>query len=126
MLAPGYKSEVGRLEKSSWHEIIQRFDDSSIYQTWSYEAPRRNPIPIDHMILRDERGVVAAAQVRIMKIPLFQAGVAYVRWGPLWKLKGEPGNPEVFRQAVRALRNEYAVRRGMILRIFVIWGKWTE
>ena len=118
ILAAGYKSEVGRFEKSSWHEIIQRFDDSNIYQTWSYEAPRRGPNAIDHMILSDERGVVAAAQVRIMRIPLLQTGVAYVRWGPLWKVKGEPGNPEVFRQAARALRNEYAERRGMMLRIF--------
>ena len=31
---------------------------------------------------------------------------------------GEPGRPEAFRQALRALRNEYAVRRRMMLRIF--------
>jgi hypothetical protein len=118
MLAPGFKAEVGRQEKNNWHKIIQEFDDLSIYQTWSYEVPRRGPDAINHLVLRDERGVVAAAQVRIMTIPWLQAGVAYVPWGPLWKVKGERVNPEVFRQVIRALRNEYAAQRGMLLRIF--------
>lgn len=117
-LASGYESEVGKIDKNAWHQIIQRFDDSSIYQTWSYDALRRGPNEIHHCILRGEKGVVAAAQLRIIRIPLLKTGFAYVRWGPLWNVKGERANPEVFRQAIRALRNEYVLHRGMVLRIY--------
>jgi hypothetical protein len=45
------------------------------------------------------------------------SGIAYVRWGPLWKRGSGDTDPEIFRQALRAVRNEYVSRRGMILRV---------
>jgi hypothetical protein len=57
------------------------------------------------------------AQARIAKIPILNAGIAYVRWGPLWKLRGQPADAEVFQQVIRALRNEYAGKRGLVLRL---------
>jgi lipid II:glycine glycyltransferase (peptidoglycan interpeptide bridge formation enzyme) len=37
--------------------------------------------------------------------------------GPLWRRKGQPSDPEDFRQAVRALRNELVCRMGVSLRL---------
>jgi hypothetical protein len=120
MLAPGFQAEVRNLGKDGWHKVLEGFDDASLYQTWSYEVPRRGAEAVDHLVLRDVRGVVAAAQIRLMRIPKLRWGVAYVPSGPLWKPKGQSPDPDVLRQAIRALRNEYALRRGMLLRIFPV------
>lgn len=39
-------------------------------------------------------------------------------WGPLWRLRKVRTNVEVFRQTIRALRNEYACKRGLVLRLY--------
>lgn len=64
--------------------------------------------------------IVAAAQIRIVRIPVLGLGAAYIRWGPLCQLRNQNADPDVFRMAVRALRNEYVCLRGLILRIFPI------
>jgi lipid II:glycine glycyltransferase (peptidoglycan interpeptide bridge formation enzyme) len=44
-------------------------------------------------------------------------GIAYVRWGGMWQRKGRQKDITVFRQMLLALRQEYADRRGLFLRI---------
>src|SRR5262249_25464665 len=44
-------------------------------------------------------------------------GLAYVSWGPMWRRRGAAPDPEALRRIVGALRREFAVRRGMYLRI---------
>ena len=116
-LLPGYSVEIDNLDKELWHSNLEGFSDANIYQTWSYEAVNSSEKNLSHLLLRKEGKVVAAAQVRIVKIPVIGIGVAYVRWGPMWRLQGEISNIEVFSQAVRALRNEYACSRRLVVRI---------
>lgn len=112
-----YKVEFGHLEKVAWHELISCFQDANLYQTWSYDAVRYGQRGIVHMILKKKDLVVAAAQVRIVQLRVVGAGIAYVLWGPMWRLKEYPDDNEVFRQAIRALKNEFSFRRGFVLRI---------
>ena len=114
-LSPGYSSEVDSVDKDTWLEILKGFCDTNIYQTWSYDAIRCGGNNISHLILKKNGDVVAAAQVRIVKIPFINLGIAYISWGPLWKLQGEENAIEVFSQSIRALRNEYSCRRGLVL-----------
>ena len=116
-LAEGYSVEFDDFDKDSWHGIIKKFADGNIYQTWSYDAIRYGRENISHMVLKKKGAVVAAAQARMVKIPLINAGIAYIRWGPLWHLQGKPVDKDVFCQAIRALRNEYVCKRGLVLRI---------
>lgn len=116
----GYTAEFDNIDKQNWHSIIGRFSDANIYQTWSYDAIRCGRKNISHLVLRSGDGIVAVAQSRIARIPVLGIGVAYVRWGPLWQPGNQPADPAVFRQALRALRNEYVCRRGLILRIFPV------
>lgn len=113
----GYSVEVGSLDKGSWHHILQTFDDANIYQTLSYEATRSGEDRISHMLVRKDGEVVAAAQSRITTLPFTSIGVAYVRWGPLWNRSGRPQNRNLFAIALRALRNEYACRRKLCIRV---------
>jgi lipid II:glycine glycyltransferase (peptidoglycan interpeptide bridge formation enzyme) len=71
-----------------------------------------------HLILKKGNEIVAAAHVRLMWFPLIKKGIAYVFWGPIWQQKEVSCDPEIFRQTIRALRNEFSRRRGLVLRIF--------
>ena len=117
-LADGYSVELDSLGRESWIEIMRNFDDYNIFQTWSYGSVRHGEEGISHLVLKRRSSIVAAAQARIVKLPFFNIGIAYVRWGPLWKVSGREPDPEVFLQAVRALRNEYTCRRGLALRLY--------
>lgn len=116
-LAQPYNVEVDLIDKNSWCELLTEFKDSSIYQTWAYDAVRYGEKSISHMILKRDKHIVAATQVRIMKIPFINAGVAYVRWGPLWKRYDVNNNIEDLYQSVKAIRKEYVEKRGLFLRL---------
>jgi hypothetical protein len=117
-LHPGYSSAVDVVEEAAWCRILEQFDDANIYQTWPYDEVRCGRANISHLVLRKNGDIVAAAQARIVKAPLLKVGIAYVRWGPLWRRREDKADPEIFRQAIRALRNEYACRRGLVLRFY--------
>jgi lipid II:glycine glycyltransferase (peptidoglycan interpeptide bridge formation enzyme) len=116
-LNPAYTSEIDTADEPLWSQLLSEFDDANVYQTWQYAevlSGRRN---MSEMILRKNGDIVAMAQVRIAKLPLVNVGVAYVGWGPLWRRRFPPPDPETFRQAIRALRNEFSCRRGLVLRL---------
>jgi lipid II:glycine glycyltransferase (peptidoglycan interpeptide bridge formation enzyme) len=116
-LPEGYAVEVDDLDASSWHVLLDRFADANVYQTWAYESVRSGEARMSHWRLLRQGQVVAAAQVKLVKLPLLRLGVAYVRWGPMWRLRGEPGDSHILRHALHALHHEYAVRRGLSLRL---------
>lgn len=114
----GYVSEVDELPESAWYQTLEQFDDANLYQTWAYDEVRSGRNNISHLVLRQNGVAVAIAQARLATIPWLKAGIAYVRWGPVWQRHDGQPDPEHFRQAVRALRNEYACRRGLVLRLY--------
>lgn len=116
-LDPAYEAEVDTVQKETWYRLLGQFEDSNIYQTWSYGQVRSGEPNISHLVLRQHSRVVAIAQCRIQKAPIIGAGIAYLMWGPLWRCRGTAPELPVFRQAIRALRNEYAGKRGLLLRI---------
>lgn len=119
-LESGYDADFDNMNKHEWHGIINCFSDSSIYQTWSYDAIRCGEKNISHLVLKLDDRIVAVAQARIFRLPILGIGAAYVRWGPLWQMRSHAPDPVVFRMALRALRNEYVCKRGLILRIFPV------
>ncbi len=119
-LAAGYSSEVDNTGEQAWCQLVQGFEDGNIYQTWPYGAVVAGPRNLSHLVLKLHGEVVAIAQARIKKLPLVNLGIAYVQWGPLWRRTGAETNVENFRQAVRALRNEFVCQRGLTLRLFPI------
>jgi hypothetical protein len=122
-LGPGYTADIDSIGRDQWHQVLNRFMDANIYQTWSYDAVRCGEDKLSHLVLRSSDEIIAAAQARIARVPVLGLGAAYVRWAPIWQRRGESLDPEVFRISIRALRNEYVCRRGLILRIFPVLFK---
>ena len=118
-LAAGYAAEIDTVDEKAWYGVLERFDDANLFQTWSY-GDVRGGRTLSHLVLRHGGAIVAAAQSRVVTVPVLRVGVAYVRWGPLWKLRGRDPDPEIFRQMLRALRNEYACRRGLVMRLYPV------
>lgn len=112
-----YIVEINRTNKEAWDNLIPLFNDASIYQTWSYGAIRWGQSNLSHMIVKENDEVIAAAQLRIIKIPFFNLGIAYLPWGPMWRRRGKKVNIDVFRNTLSVLKEEYAVKRGMFLRM---------
>lgn len=109
--------EIDKIKQAEWSNLLPEFDDASIYQTWSYGAVRWGEKQLSHIIIKQKNEIIAAAQLRIIKIPLLKAGIAYLTWGPMWQRKGYPVNTEVFRKIINALKEEYAGKRRLLLRI---------
>lgn len=112
-----YKVEINNISRDDWSNVLMQFNDANIYQTWSYGAIRWGENNLSHLLLKDEKEIVGAAQVRILKMPFMQRGIAYIRWGGMWQRKNTDLNPTIFRQLLRALQEEYAIKRGHFLRV---------
>jgi len=117
-LDEGYSAEICLFNKVVWDELLSRFKDANLYQAWSYDMVRFRRNRVVHMVMRKMNKVVAAAQIRIVRLPFTGNGIAYVRWGPIWRLNGVPEDMNIFRQVVRALRNELSIQRGLVLRLY--------
>ena len=117
-LDKNYTMETGRLEAQSWHKVMRQFEDANLYQTSSYDMVGSGSKNFSHLILRKGNEIVAAAQARLMQLPVIKTGIAYVFWGPMWRKNGNPPDPEIFRQTIRSLRNEFSMHRGLVLRIY--------
>src|SRR5208283_4768982 len=61
--------------------------------------------------------VVAMAQAAVRKVIGFPVGIAYVPWGPIWRLKSKATKTGAFQEIIKALRVEYAHNRGLLLRV---------
>ena len=116
-LTQGFTAEVDTVDARQWSAILGHFGDANIFQTWAYGAARSGVANLSHLVLKKGEHVVAAIQARLAGFSRFRLGAAYVRWGPLCKAGSGGTDQEIFRQAARAIRNEYALRRGMVIRL---------
>jgi lipid II:glycine glycyltransferase (peptidoglycan interpeptide bridge formation enzyme) len=107
---------IDNIGPAQWEQYASGFADYNLYQTWAYGSICYGQWALSHLVLKKDGAVAAIAQVRILKWPLL-GGIAYMRWGPCWKLRGRQNAPEVLREMASALRDEYAVRRGLFLRV---------
>ena len=116
-LISGYSYEIDNAEQGFWYETIKYFKDKNIYQTWAYGKAQFGERNLSHIIVRKRGKVVGAAQVRIVRIPIINSGIAYVSWAPLWRSYENEGDLDDFRTIIRIMRQVYTQERGLFLRI---------
>lgn len=114
----GYDVEVENIGKERWSDLLLQFDDATIYQTWSLGEVHRGGNNLSHMVLLKHGEVVGLCQIVIKKFPMVNTGVADVYSGPLWRKRGGDLNVENFHHMIRFLKDEYALNRGLLLRIW--------
>src|SRR3989338_1490636 len=116
-LDSGYTYQVDNVKKDAWHNLLLKFDDATFYQTWSYGSISWGEDNLSHLILMKDEEIVSIAQLRIVKLPLFRIGFAYLPWGPIWRRKNESVNYQHLSNMLRALYKEYVIRRRYMLRL---------
>jgi len=116
-LINGYIAEVDTVTEAEWSDLLPRFDDATINQTWSYGSIRWGEHNLSHLVLKKNGVIIAAVQLRIVKLPAVKGGIAYISWGPMWRTREKQRNIEYLQQILRALLTEYSVQRGLLLRV---------
>lgn len=112
-----FHAEIDKVNRAEWSELLTRFADANLYQTWSYGAVRWGEGNLSHFVLKRGSDVVAMAQVRIIRPRFSIGGIAYLRWGPVCQLKGQALNAQVAHAMASALHDEYVRKRRLFLRI---------
>jgi hypothetical protein len=114
-LGPEFLVETPACGGTDWDAVCRGFSDANLYQTLPYGVVRSGASRITHLVVKRQTETVAAVQSRIGKVPVIGLRVAYSFWGPMWQ--AGQNDLGLFRCAVRALRNEYVVRQGMVVRL---------
>jgi len=117
MTGNGWQVEIDRMTDTEWSHLIELFDDANLYQTAAYGGVRWGARNLSRIVLRRDGEIRAAAQLRIVRPTPLKFGIAYLRWGPLWELRGCGADAEAAERMARAIREEYVTRRRLLLRI---------
>jgi hypothetical protein len=114
------------LDRASWLAETARFADHNYRQSWDFglHSAARVDAVSEHVAIRDGARTVGVADVRVRRVPVVGGGIAYVTGGPLTR-EGDVHEPSRFLAAVDALRREYAIRRGLVLRVVAPIGPET-
>jgi lipid II:glycine glycyltransferase (peptidoglycan interpeptide bridge formation enzyme) len=115
-----YEVQIGGVTESGWSALLPAFRDATLHQTWSSGRIQVGDKNLRHVIVRDGADAVALAQVMLRKLPLIPAGLATVYWGPIWRRKDRPADPRVLDRVIDALKEEYAAKQGLLLRVWPV------
>ena len=113
-----YTVEIDQVEAEQWSRWLDLFEDSNLYQTWAYGQLSWGRRQLSHLVVKSEGNVVALAQLRVIRPPNLNIGIAHLRWGPICEPKGTKIEPGVLETVADALYDEYVNRRGLFLRIY--------
>jgi len=112
-----YLVEVDKISRDEWREALSKFDDANMFQTWEYGVEQWGRNNVSRVVLRKNGYILAATQVWVVRVPILGTGFAHISWGPMWRLHGRDLQLETVKNMVRALRNEYVIKRGLLFRI---------
>ena len=112
-----YQIDVDRVSPGEWAASLEQFQDANLYQTWSYGAARWGAQRLSHVLLRDRENLVGMAQVVVVQPSHLRVGMAHLRWGPVCQRLGRDLDLDSMKRMAAALHEEYAVKRGLFLRV---------
>jgi hypothetical protein len=104
---------------AGWDALVANFSDVCLEQTASYMESRWGGSRLCGLALRGVMSgeVEAAALVVVAAVPVLKAGLAYVKFGPMWRRRDEPVRPSVLTAALSAIRREFSELRGLVTRV---------
>jgi hypothetical protein len=122
ILAPSLKSyhcEIVAEPGAEWDRLAGGFADMCLEQTAAFAGSRFGTAHSTGLILRETENAepVAMALVDVAMLPVVGLGLAHVKFGPLWRRRGAPAQPEHLALMLEALKEEFAQKHGLALRI---------
>lgn len=105
----------------NWNELGDRladeFSDASYEQLDAFAGRLPRSVRPGRFVYRQAGRVAAAALVCEVTLPGLSQGLAYVKFGPMWRRVGEEPDIERYRGCLEALKREYCDGRGHVLAI---------
>jgi hypothetical protein len=121
-LAPSlesYRCEIVTDPGAEWDRLASEFADMCLEQTAAFAGTRFDAARSTGVILREAAGgePVGMALAVVATLPVIGLGLAYVKFGPLWRRRGAPARPEHLGLMLEALKRELGQKRGLAVRI---------
>ena len=88
----GFTWDVDSVPASAWDSALVAFDDLHYEQTACFSAGQWGA-RASHILLRRDGEPVAGARLALFRLPLI-GGLAFLRFGPFWRRRGEPADPD--------------------------------
>lgn len=116
------------VSRDEWDTLFARFADANYKQLAAYSEAlaSRSRANSEYVAIRKNGELIGICNVRVKRIPFLRWGIAYVNGAPLIELAGAQGvaEPETIGHVgerlslcLRALRQEFGDRRGLVLRV---------
>jgi hypothetical protein len=102
---------------SSFDATLAEFADASLDQSFAFSGARWGKRDEPVLLLYEGNEVAALARAVTVRLPAIGGGLAYVKFGPVWRRRGREPDPDLYRRAVEALTEECCGRRRMLLSI---------
>ena len=112
-----YKLEVNRISKETYNETLHLFEDSNLYQTYEYNLQAKGGKNMCTVVLKKGDKVLGVSIVRIVKLPFFNFGLAYIYRGPVWQRINVANSSEILSIFLKLLKEEFVLKRKLVLRI---------
>ena len=117
MVDSSFTASVDQVNEDQWNNLLSLFDDANLYQTPAYGRHFRGGNDLSHIVIKKDDKIVSITMVRIFKIPFMNRGIAYIFFGPLWRLKGQKTDPQLLISILKIMSDEYVKKRKLLLRI---------
>lgn len=110
------------IEPDAWDSIAVQFRDVIHEQTQCFNRLRWAPERLERIAFYKDDEIVSGVVVLIIRFPILKTGVAFIKWGPLWR-KYESQYSQLEEQnilvgTVKHLRKIYAEERGLYLTFY--------
>lgn len=112
-----YKAELTAMSAGDWGKVLAGFDDACIEQTYEYSAARVGADRLRHLVVHRAGAPVAATQIVLMDPPVLPGGVAFVKFGPVWRGNARAPDASDLAAAARLLRAQLVDEQGLMLRL---------
>ena len=112
-----YGIEIDNIDQNAWDNLLTQFDEATIYQSWCFAARSGKDSNASHIIMKEEERIVGCCQITLKRLPLLPIGIAGIKWGPLCIKTENAFNPDLLLYSIQVIKEEYAVKRGYMLRI---------
>jgi hypothetical protein len=121
-LAPSlesYRSEIVAKPGAEWDRLASGFADMCLEQTAAFAGLRLGAAHATGVILREAAShePLAMALVVVSTLPVIGLGLAYVKFGPLWRRRGAPAEPAHLALMLEALKREFAQKQKLAVRV---------
>lgn len=112
-----YVLEINKILKETYDDTLRLFEDSNLYQTYEYNLQAKGGRNICTVVLKKDDKVLGLCIVRIVKVPFFNFGLAYIYRGPVWQRKDQINSIEILSAFLKLLKEESVLKRKLVLRI---------